>query len=269
LGDGPKTVKAPIPHPKKRLGQNFLHDKNVLDKLVRYIHPSPNDIMLEIGAGAGALTVLLASQVSRLIAVELDETLIPHLEQIPHVEVVHEDIRKLNLKSISSGRKMRVVGNLPYYISTSILTFLIEQKEFIEDLVLMFQEEVAQRIISPASHSEYGLLSVLAQYYCNIERGFPISRNSFVPKPEIQSRVLHFTIRTASRIEFSDYMEFLRKAFSQKRKKLRNNLMRTLQVESHLLDSIFRELKIPENVRAENLTPTQYERLILSLGRTT
>jgi 16S rRNA (adenine1518-N6/adenine1519-N6)-dimethyltransferase len=253
------------PRPKRRLGQNFLQDNNVIEKLIRFIQPLTEDCFVEIGAGTGALTSRIAPLVSRIIAVEIDESLLPYLEQIPSVEILQQDIRKLELRNIVQARKIRVTGNLPYYISTSILTSLIEQREYVQDMVLMFQEEVAQRIIAPPSDSEYGLLSVVSQYYCHIKKGFRISRNCFKPKPEIESRVLHFTFRPESQIPFPDYMGFLIHAFSQRRKKLRNNLLRTLAVSVDVLDSIFKKMGIPENTRAENLSASQYEQLILAL----
>lgn len=259
-------MKTPIPlNPKRRLGQNFLQDNNVIEKLVRFIQPVPEDRTLEIGAGTGALTARLAPLVSRLIAVEIDASLLPYLNQIPSVETLHADIRKIDLQTMTAGQKIRVVGNLPYYISTSILTSLIEQRESIRDMILMFQEEVARRIAAPPSDSEYGLLSVLAQYYCEIEKGFRISRNCFKPKPEIESRVLHFTFRSGRLLPFNEYMDFLAAAFSQRRKKLRNNLLRTMSILPDSLDAIFKKMKIDENARAENLSAPQYEQLIQEL----
>lgn len=259
-------MKTPIPaNPKRKLGQNFLQDNNIIEKLVRFIEPAPRDRFLEIGAGTGALTARLAPLVSHLIAVEIDASLLPYLNQIPSVEAVHADIRKINLQTITTGQKIRVVGNLPYYISTSILTFLIEQRACIQDMILMFQEEVARRIVAPPSHSEYGLLSVLTQYYCEIQKGFRISRNCFMPKPEIESRVLHFIFRSGSLLQFGEYMDFLACAFSQRRKKLRNNILRTMSVNPDSLDAIFKKMKIDENARAENLSASQYEELIREL----
>ena len=212
-------MKIPV-QPKKSLGQNFLQDNNVIEKLIRFIQPSKTDSFVEIGAGTGALTSRLAPIAGRIVAVEIDKGLIPFLDQIPSVEVLNEDIRKVNLQTFYTGNKLRAVGNLPYYISTSILTSLIQQREFLQDMILMFQEEVAQRILAPPSTSEYGLLSVLAQYYCVIEKGFRISRNCFQPKPDIESRVLRFSFRKEPLHSYDTYMKFLAHAFSQRRKKL-------------------------------------------------
>ena len=258
-------MRIPV-RPKKSLGQNFLQDNNVVEKLIRFIVPSKEDSFIEIGAGTGVLTSRLAPLAGRVVAVEIDRSLIPFLNQIPLVEVLNEDIRKVNLQTITKGTKLRAVGNLPYYISTSILTSLIQQREFLQDMILMFQEEVAQRIVAPHSDSEYGLLSVLAQYYCVIDKGFRISRNCFQPKPDIESRVLRFSFRTGTLQSYEKYMKFLTQAFSQRRKKLRNNLLRNLQISPESLDSAFQKLGIAETVRAENLTPTQFDLLIQELA---
>jgi len=258
-------MKVPIPpQPHRKLGQNFLRDENIAQKIVRFIEPSGADVMLEIGAGTGALTALLASQVSRFVAVEIDHSLLPYLQQIPNAEVIHQDIRKVEVCSIAPEIPLRIIGNLPYYISTSILTMLIEQRNCIADMVLMFQEEVAQRILASPSDPDYGMLSVLSQYFCKIEKGFRISRNCFVPRPDIESRVLRFHFRDETRVAFQQYSDFLASAFSERRKKLRNNLLRHRDISAVKLDAAFADLKIPENARAENLTPQQFEHLILS-----
>lgn len=250
-----------------RLGQNFLTDKNVIQKIASYFHPKTDDVVLEIGAGRGALTRIVATQVAKLFAIEIDTALIPELLGISNIEVINKDFLEVDLTSISPGKPIRVLGNLPYYISTAILTRLIRQKDVIEDMVLMFQEEVAQRILAQPSGSGYSLLSVMSQYYCEIDKGFRVSRNCFRPMPEIESRVMHFKFKPDVKIAVDQYVSFLQKAFSQRRKKLRNNLMRELNLDSDRLDQIFGEMSIPENVRAENLNPLQFEELILRVFR--
>jgi 16S rRNA (adenine1518-N6/adenine1519-N6)-dimethyltransferase len=250
-----------------KLGQNFLQDKNVIQKIASYFHPKSDDVVLEIGAGRGALTRFVAPQVTKFLALEIDTALIPELAEIPNIEVINKDFLEVDLTSINPGKAIRVLGNLPYYISTAILTRLIRQKDVIEDMVLMFQEEVAQRILAQPSGSEYSLLSVMSQYFCEIDKGFRVSRNCFKPMPEIESRVMHFKFKPDVKIEDQQYIGFLQKAFSQRRKKLRNNLMRELNLDSDRLDQIFREMSIPENVRAENLNPLQFEELILHVLR--
>ncbi|HSE42689.1 MAG TPA: 16S rRNA (adenine(1518)-N(6)/adenine(1519)-N(6))-dimethyltransferase RsmA [Acidobacteriota bacterium] len=250
---------------RPKLGQNFLQDRNVIQKIATFFNPQKQDIVVEIGPGKGALTRMIAPEVSTLYGVEIDSALIPELQKIPDIKIIHGDILKTDLATLSDGRKLRILGNLPYYISTAILTSLIRQKEVIEDMVLMFQEEVAQRILAPNSDSEYGLLSVVSQYFCEIGKGFKVSKRSFQPMPEIDSRVLHFRFRTDTKAGVDEYINLLQKAFSQRRKKLRNNLMRELNIEPDRLDAIFADLNIPENVRAENLTPKQFEALAIRL----
>ena len=246
-----------------RLGQNFLQDKNILQKILGYVNPRSDDVFFEIGAGRGALSRTIAPQVAKFFAVEIDTALIPELLEIPNIEVINKDFLEIDLTSINPGKPIRVLGNLPYYISTAILTRLIRQKDVVEDMVLMFQEEVAQRILAQPSGSEYSLLSVMSQYYCEIDKGFRVSRNCFKPMPEIESRVMHFKFKPDVKIGVDQYISVLQKAFSQRRKKLRNNLMRELNLDSNRLDRIFLEMGIPENVRAENLNPLQFEELIL------
>jgi 16S rRNA (adenine1518-N6/adenine1519-N6)-dimethyltransferase len=231
-------------------------------KIADFIRPNSSDVMLEIGAGTGALTALIAPQVSRFIAVELDQNLLPYLESIPNTEVLHQDIRQIDLRTIQPDRLIRIIGNLPYYISSNILMWLISHRNCILDMTLMFQEEVAQRILAPPGDPDYGYLSVVVQYYCEIQRGFKIHKNCFVPRPDIESRIVRFESRLEATLLFHELADFLSKAFSQRRKKLRNNLLRTLSIEAPKLDAIFLELGLQENVRAENLSPTQYELLI-------
>lgn len=252
-------------NPKRKWGQNFLADENVLQKIVRYFDPRNTDTVVEIGSGTGALTTRIAPIVERLIGVEIDTSLIAGLAQIERVEILNQDIRDLDLRTIAAHQKFRVIGNLPYYISTPILMQLISQRECIRDMVLMFQDEVAERILAGTSHHEYSMLSVTAQYFCEIDKGFRVSRNSFYPRPEVNSRVLHFQFRTGWAVEFDEYTVFLSKAFSQRRKQLRNNLSRSMEIEPERIDAIFSKMEIAPDVRAENLTPAQFERLILEL----
>ena len=259
-------MKTPIPAaPKKKLGQNFLCDQNMLAKIASFINPASTDFIVEIGAGTGALTSILAPASAKYFAVELDADLLPYLQPIPNVQLLHEDVRKVDFCALSAN--LRVVGNLPYYISSNILAHLISQRQCIQDMTLMFQEEVAQRIIAPPSDPEYGYLSVIAQYYCRIEKGFKIHKNCFVPRPEIESRILRFQFARDAVLSYEDLTDFLSKAVSQRRKKLRNNLLRTLSIDPERLDAIFRDLGLAENIRAENLSPKQYEELVVRTSR--
>lgn len=250
---------------KPKLGQNFLADENVLRKIVDFVQPGPEDLILEIGAGAGALTKLLAASDAKLIAVEIDRDLLPNLDTIPGILRVQADILKLELVQYAQSQRLRVVGNLPYYISTPILTRLIHQKDHVKDMVLMFQEEVAQRILADPSTSEYSYLSVLCQYFCRINKGFKISRNCFRPRPEVDSRILGFEFRSDARCGYEEYSAFLGVAFSQRRKRLAKNLSSLPDVTPGLISAAFGKIGIAENARAENLTAANFESLLLEL----
>jgi 16S rRNA (adenine1518-N6/adenine1519-N6)-dimethyltransferase len=259
-------MKTPIPpRPRKKLGQNFLCDKSILEKIVAFIAPQMGDVMVEIGAGTGALTSRLSPLVTKLFAVELDRDLFGYLQGLTNTEVIPADIRKVQLCKLADGSKIRVVGNLPYYISTNILKLLLSQRNCILDMTLMFQEEVAYRITAPPGDREYGYLSVIAQYFCSIRKGFKINKNCFIPRPEVESRILRFDFPADKKIEFGRFSSFVEKAFSQRRKKLRNNLIRNLNLSPESLDRIFNELRLPLDIRAESLYPQQYEQLILCL----
>jgi 16S rRNA (adenine1518-N6/adenine1519-N6)-dimethyltransferase len=195
----------------------------------------------------------------------LDADLLPYLQNIPNVTLLNSDVRKIDLCAMPTDRKIRVTGNLPYYISSNILTSLILQRKCIQDMTLMFQEEVAHRITAPPSDPDYGYLSVITQYYCNIQKGLKINKNCIFPKPQNESRILRFTVRSEPVIEFEEFGSYLEKAFSQRRKKLRNNLLRALPIPPEALDRIFGELQIAPDVRAENLSADQYEKLILKI----
>lgn len=261
-------MKVRLPrHPRKRLGQNFLRDENILRKIVDFIQPLPTDLFVEIGAGTGALTCLLAEKAAHVTAIEIDENLIPYLNRIPNIRVVQGDALKMDLGSIDPARTIRICGNLPYYISTALLTQLISQRQKIRDMVLLFQEEVANRIMATAEKKDYGRLSILAQYYCRIEKGFRVGRNCFFPRPDVNSRILKFEFRSEEKIETRAFLDFLHLAFSQKRKKLRNNLLHHPSMSEDRLNGVFRELAILENARPGNLSPDLYEQLFFRLVR--
>lgn len=260
-------MHIPVPaKPKKRLGQNFLNDENVLHKLLQLIGPAPSDVVVEIGAGTGALTSRLAPHVGKVFAIELDAALIPYLSAIPGVEVINQDVLKVSVCGLAPGSKLRLTGNLPYYLSTSIMTSMLKQIDCINDMVFLFQEEVAQRITAANSTSEYGYLSVVVQYFCEISKGFKIGRNSFSPRPEVHSRVLHFVPKKQMKFGFGSYGSFVEKAFSQRRKQLRNNLARELNISAGIVDEALMELGIRTDARAENLSPQQFEDLLLLLA---
>ena len=220
-------------HHKKRLGQNFLIDRNVIEKIIKYIGLSKEDYVLEIGPGDGALTKYITVLVNSLTIIEKDTNLINELSLIVEdpkkLKIYNQDVLKFNFSSIKT--KIRIIGNLPYNISTEILSnWITNLKEecWFTDLVLMFQKEVADRIIAKYNTSAYGRLSILANWRLNINKICDISPESFSPRPKIQSTLIHFTpkkkfveikdpinLEKITRIFFSNRRKMLKKPFNQ------------------------------------------------------
>lgn len=216
---------------KKRFGQNFLHDDQVLQNLIRAIGPKKNDLILEIGPGQGALTDYLLRVISPITAVEIDRDLIALLKEKYSQEQLHliqSDILHFNLSSLHSKKKLRVVGNLPYNISTPLLFHLYDQLDLIEDLHFMLQKEVAERICAPVGASQYGRLSIMSQYYCRAELVFIIGPESFDPAPKVESAFVRLTpLQPQRQVEnFKLFSELVAAAFTQRRKTISNSLKR-------------------------------------------
>ncbi|MBN2415688.1 16S rRNA (adenine(1518)-N(6)/adenine(1519)-N(6))-dimethyltransferase RsmA [bacterium] len=218
--------------PKKKLGQHFLRDGTVAARIIESMNLRANDHVLEIGPGEGVLTDLIAKQsVHRLTAVELDRELIVWLglryENNRHVTLVEGDILRQSVRDLARGTMLRVVGNLPYNISSPILFQLLENREFITDATLMVQKEVAERLASAPSSKAYGIPSVLFQLYADIEILFPVPPSAFYPVPAVHSAVIRITFlpKPAWHVEDEQLLKRLVKtAFGQRRKMLRNTL---------------------------------------------
>ncbi|MCL5102815.1 MAG: 16S rRNA (adenine(1518)-N(6)/adenine(1519)-N(6))-dimethyltransferase RsmA [Armatimonadetes bacterium] len=237
LTSAPQIKKLLSDHglrPKKRLGQNFLIDKNVLDRIVDASGAGPGVNVLEIGPGLGVVTRELAAKGARVVCVEADRDLEPALREAladtPEVEIVIEDFLKLDLPKFLGSRgegKWVVVGNLPYYITTPIIAGLLEVKSRISSIVLMVQREVAHRIQAEAGSDDYGALSVFVQYHCDIDSVMKVSRNVFYPIPDVDSEIIRFTVRDSPRVAVRDERQFfaiVRAAFGKRRKTLLNAL---------------------------------------------
>lgn len=213
--------------PKKSLGQHFLRDSNILRKIVDSLALKNDDVVLEIGAGEGALTRLLVTYPITLFAVELDDRVIPQLttEFGSRARILHADICKLNLQELSGGRSLRVVGNIPYYLTSEILFHLFRYHTVITDATLMMQLEVAQRLVAQPNSKEYGILSVATQFYGKPELLFRVSRNVFFPKPSVDSAVLRISMNTVlPTIDVQLFSAVVRGTFGKRRKTLRNSL---------------------------------------------
>ena len=218
-------------HPfRKRWGQNFLADRNLLDKIVRTIDPKKSDSILEIGPGEGALTELIYPIVKEMVAIEIDPMLIEHLknrESLKGLNIVHGDVLFQDIESLPVKNLVRVIGNIPYNITSPIIFWLIEQLHFWDDAFIMMQKEVAERLSAVVGTKAYGRFTVVVGAYLNMEYCFTIPPDVFIPKPKVDSAIIRFTKKENPLISDEKYMRFnklVSTAFSQRRKMLRNTL---------------------------------------------
>lgn len=251
---------------RKRFGQHFLHDRNIIDRILRAIAPQAGDNILEIGPGQGALTYPLLQRCDRLTAIELDRDLVPVLEQrapaFGQLEVINADILEFELSSIASTRKFRLVGNLPYNISTPLMFHLLESADLIEDMHFMVQKEVAQRIVAVPGDSSYGRLSVMLQCRCLCQYLFDVAPTCFRPPPKVDSAVIRLLPLKPPKYAIGDSASFARivqTAFSQRRKTISNSLKSLLDRETIIACGI------DPGLRAENLEIADFAKLSRAL----
>lgn len=251
---------AQSPRTKKSLGQHFLKDGNMIQKIVNAISAEPDDRVVEIGPGAGALTGPLLQQFEDVVAVEIDQRMVQHLkEQYPDLAIVEEDILKCDWQQfLKTEKPVHVVGNLPYYITSQILFAIFEHREFIKTALLMMQKEVAERIVASPHSKEYGILSVQSQLMSTPEILFDVPPSVFSPPPNVESSVVKFTFNKGE-LACSDanLKTVVRMAFNQRRKKLSNALKR--------LDAELPAEEFDFSLRAEALEPEMYEKLTARL----
>ena len=248
---------------RKRFGQNFLHDQQVIDRIIREIAPTSSDHLLEIGPGQGALTEQLAESGARVDCVELDRDLAEHLRHqyrdYDNVHIHQHDILKFDLNDLGlSDKRVRIIGNLPYNISTAVLFHLVKYHEKIEDLSFMLQLEVVERMSASVGDKDYGRLSLMLQYFCQAEKLFDVSPQAFTPQPKVNSAIVRLTPHKALPITVKDtdcLKVVVRTAFNQRRKTLKNSL-KTLISGSELSD-----LEIDMTLRPEKLTLTGYVKI--------
>ena len=244
---------------KKKFGQNFLKDTSIINAIIQSINPVPDDLLIEIGPGLGALTKPLLEKTNHLLAIEVDRDIVAWMENEyskKNITVFNEDILNFNFDQFD--QKVRVVGNLPYNISTPILFKCIDNITNIKDLHFMLQKEVVDRMIAVPSSSEYGRLSVMLQYYFVMEHLVHVPKESFDPEPKVESSFVrlipykHYPF-VANNIE--QFGRIVKEAFSQRRKTIRNTL------KSFISENDFQKIDINPQLRAENLAVSDFVKI--------
>ena len=256
---------------KKNFGQNFLIDSNILEKIVACAQVTEDDCVLEIGPGIGSLTQVLAEHARSVVAVEIDSTLIPILSQTlegyDNIEIRNQDILKTDVDALiqekNNGRPMKVVANLPYYITTPIIMDLLEQKHKIESITVMVQKEVAERMQAGPKEKEYGALSIAVQYYCDAHLDLIVQPSCFMPRPKVASAVITLRVLPQRKVQVADetlFFHLVKCAFGQRRKTLLNALHNqgNLGLDKETLTQIFTQLGWDVRVRGEALSITDF-----------
>ncbi len=239
---------------RKRFGQNFLIDQGLIQRIIRAIGINPKQRVIEIGPGQGALTKHLVDLTEELSVIEIDRDLVTLLQtQYPSLDVICEDVLKANLADLLRNKPARIIGNLPYNISTPLLFRLFQHASQIEDMHFMLQLEVVDRMTASPSTKAYGRLSVMTQLYCRAEKLFEVPPEAFSPRPKIMSAIVRLTPEPAvGRINHERVEQLLIQAFSARRKTVRNAL-KGLVSEAELLS-----LGIRPDLRPENLSVNDY-----------
>lgn len=258
-------TKKPVAHKaRKRFGQNFLHDHGVIRRIIRSIAPHESDQLVEIGPGLGALTEELLSEAGELDAIELDRDLPPILRtkffNYGDKFRIHEaDAMKFDFSQLQKGdKRLRIVGNLPYNISTQLIFHLLSHAEQVEDMHFMLQKEVVDRMAAGPGENNYGRLGIMAQYYCKVESLFVVPPGAFNPAPKVDSAIIRLTpYRELPHVakDISQFETVVRTAFNMRRKTLRNNLKPLLTADA------LEEIGIDPGLRPEKLPISDFVRI--------
>lgn len=260
--------------PSKRFGQNFLIDEGILRGIVAAADVTKEDMVLEIGPGTGSMTSLLCENAREVCAVEIDKKLIPalkdSLKEYDNLTIINEDILKTDISAVAeeknSGKPLKVVANLPYYITTPIITGLLESKAPIISLTVMVQKEVADRMISPPGKKTYGALSLAVQYYTEAKKVLDVPPSSFIPNPKVSSAVMNLTLRETPPVNVRDegfMFDIIRASFNQRRKTLVNGLKNS-GLSGCLAEttvSALEKMGLSPMVRGEQLSLNDFARL--------
>lgn len=259
---------------QKKFGQNFLIDSNILENIVSAAEITKDDFVLEIGPGIGTMTQYLCEAARQVVAVEIDKMLIPILEdtlsEYDNVEIINKDVLKVDIKSLAQekngGRPIKVVANLPYYITTPIIMGLFESKVPIESITIMVQKEVADRMQTGPGSKDYGALSLAVQYYAEAKVMLNVSANCFMPRPNVDSAVIKLLRHKTPTVDVEDealMFRIIRASFNQRRKTLVNGLKNSSELDfskEQILEAI-KSIGKDENIRGEKLTLEEFSQL--------
>lgn len=252
---------------KKRLGQNFLINGEVIANIIDYAEISSEDTVIEIGPGVGFVTEQLIKHAKQVIAIELDEDAIRELEKLnaPNLKIIHKDILKTDLSELCEG-KVKVVANIPYYITSPIIAHLLgeiddlnnKNRNKITDILLMVQEEVARRMVATENSpsKQYGLLTILSQFWADVEIKELVGRRSFFPAPKVNSALVKLIVREKPKLQLTNYTHFrktVKAAFSQRRKNIKNCLL-SGGFSKEKIQQAMQKLGLDENTRGEKLS---------------
>jgi len=259
---------------KKKFGQNFLTDANILKKIIDAAELSKDVSVIEVGPGIGALTEYLARSAGKVVAYEIDNTLIPILEEVMapynNVKIINEDILKADVNAMISqemtkSAEIAVVANLPYYITTPILMGLIEARLPIDRYIVMMQVEVARRLSARPSTKDYNALSIAVQYYCDVQIAVNVPRDVFIPAPNVDSAVIVLRRKPEPPVKVKDemfFMELVHASFKQRRKTLLNNLSAYFQpLTKEEISALLEEINIVPSVRGEALSIEEFGKI--------
>lgn len=259
---------------KKRLGQNFLIDGQTISDIIDFAQIKPDDTVIEIGPGVGFVTEQLVKHAKQVIAIELDEEAIKELEKldVPNLKIIHNDILKQDLSELCDG-KVKIVANIPYYITSPIIAHLLgeiddlnnKNRNKITDILLMVQEEVARRMVATENSpsKQYGLLTILSQFWADVKIMKLVGRRSFYPAPKVNSALVKLVVRENPLLELNDYSHFrrvIKAGFAQRRKTLKNCLA-SAGFAKEKISSALLDLDLDENIRGEKVSIEMFGKL--------
>lgn len=266
---------------KKRLGQNFLVDQNTLQIIINSLKLNKEDCILEIGTGIGTLTSALSLLVKQVISVEKDKKLAPLLKESlsssDNIEIIFEDVMKFDLvnffgqKRKKGGKIEKIVGNLPYYISISLIRQILELNRYLRLAVFLVQKEVGERLMAQAGNKNYGILSLVAQYYSKPQKVHTVPSTVFYPQPKVSSMIIKLDIYKKPQVQVGNeklFFNIVRASFQQRRKRLINSLSNYFKevLTKAEIENILTETSIDKNRRGETLTLEEFAKLSMAMG---